>query len=529
MGLSELKINEHLLGKYTLEEYKTPLDRSTAMHFLRRITFHPTPEQLSSIIGKTAAEAFDILVGDSSESLPEATSSMKSWLNKLEEDPLSNLPNDIRFEIEGRHKSHYGEFIDWWLDLMKNDNFPASEKFTLFLSSIWSVEFTYDTLSLIPPPLLFRNNQTLRKNRIGSYKDIAKEITLDGSMLMYQSLFYSGKGSPNENFMRELMELFTMGIGDLQTGKSNYTEGDIREGARALTGWRTVAYLGQDGAPANRPFETFFMKNQHDTESKKLFQFGEISPINDDDNTEYLVKDKEVNGLIDILFTYKGESITRFICDKIIRFFVYSNPAASDLEIINELANLMLANDFELKPVYKKLFTSQLFFNEDFRASQIKTPPEYVIGLERMFDIDFDVLSGGYSRNAISKLEQVLYDPPNVSGWKGYPSWISTTTFPLRIEYSKELIDKLTDSQIIKFVKKFDNYSNPDLLNFDLISYLLPKSISSDRSTELFNILLNEISIAGWADAVNSSDNRAIQGIRNYLKRIILSPDFQLC
>ncbi len=274
-----------------ITEFNEKLNLRQANHLLRRIGFHPTITELKQIIGKTPKEAIDLILANDN-SLPEPTNSMKTWLDKLEEDPLDNLPIDIRFEIEGRLKSRYAEFINWWLDVMKKDSFPYKEKFTLFLATIWNIEFTYDTLALIPPPLLYRNNQRLRRLRFASYKQIAEEITLDGSMLLYQSLFYSTKRGPNENYMRELLELFTMGIADLETGKANYTEGDIREGSRALTGWRTVAYLGQEGAPANRPFETFFAAQHHDTTGKKIFQYGEILPISNEDNNEDLVKEK---------------------------------------------------------------------------------------------------------------------------------------------------------------------------------------------------------------------------------------------
>ena len=255
-------------------EYAQDLTVAESVHFLRRLCFHPTPELVKQITGIKAKDAFDLIMNADDKELPVANSSMFSWVNVLEEDPLNGLPNDIRFEIEGRHKTHYQQFIDWWAELMRSEIYSAREKVVHFLTTVWCTEFTYDTLALIPPPLLYRNNQTLRSLWNQGYDKIAEAMALDGAMLMYQSLFYSTKDKPNENFMRELMELFTMGIGDIVTGETNYTEGDIREGSRALTGWRTVAYIGQDGAPANKPFQTFFVKNAHDTAGKTLYQFG---------------------------------------------------------------------------------------------------------------------------------------------------------------------------------------------------------------------------------------------------------------
>lgn len=512
-----------------LDEFSSPLTRKEALHLLRRLTFHPTPEQVDEIVGKTASEAFEKIMGSGNEPAPSPSASMQSWLTTLEENPLDGLPNEIRGQIEGRQKAHYAEFINWWLNQMKSTSFPEIEKFTLFLSTIWCIEFTYDTLALIPAPLLYKNNVTLRKNRLASYKSIATDMSLDGAMIMYQSLFYSTKAVPNENYMRELMELFTMGIGDLETGATNYTEADIREGAKALTGWRTVAYLGQEGAPANRPFETFFMKTQHDTGSKKLFQFGTISPITDDENTEDLVKQKEVEGLIDILFAERGASIARFICDKIVRFFCYSSTSANNKTIVNELAAYMQDNNYELRKVYKKLFTSNFFFSSEFYGCQIKTPPEFVLGLQKMFSVDLDMMQAGKTRTSMNALEQVLYDPPNVGSWKAYRTWVNTNTFPLRIKFAKEFLTLIDDIVLIGFLKKFQNYSDIDILVNTLTSYFLPKEIDTNRLTELKTLLLNGIAVNEWSNAVSSNDSRVPQGIRKFIEKIFVTPDFQLC
>jgi uncharacterized protein (DUF1800 family) len=349
-------------------------------------------------------------------------------------------------------------------------------------------------------------------------------------MLLYQSLFYSGKEVPNENYMRELMELFTMGIGDLGSGESNYTEGDIREGARALTGWRTVAYLGQEGAPANKPFETFFVKAQHDTGSKKIMQFGEIAPITDDENTEDLVKLKEVKGLIDILFTERGLAISRFISEKILRFFVYSDPGAVNNDILNDLADYMKENQYNMRQVFIKLFSSKYFFSGEVRGCQIKTPLEYIVGLERILGIDSDSISNGRTRESVFSLEQLLYDPPNVGSWKAYRTWVSTTTYPLRIKYANELINKMSDSQLINFIKKFpSSATNFDQMMGELTLFLLPVALSQSRLDTYSEILLNTLSESEWMNGLNSSNSKVSEGIRLFLLDIVSSPDFQLC
>ncbi|MCX6153701.1 MAG: DUF1800 family protein [Candidatus Kapabacteria bacterium] len=513
----------------SLDEYITPLDYAKAIHLIRRLAFYPEPDKVAGLVGKTAAEAFDIIVGDATDAPPQPTQSMKSWLDVLEENPLDGLPNDIRAEIEGRHRSHFNEFSTWWLDNMRTDTFPSQEKLTLFLHSIWCCEFVYDTLAMIPPPLLYRNNATLRKYRLSDYKTIAKEITLDGAMLMYQSLFFSGKAAPNENYMRELMELFTMGIADISTGTANYTEGDIREGARAFTGWRTVAYLGQNGAPSNRPFSSFFVKAEHDTNGKKIMQFGQIAAISDNENTEDLVKNNEVNKVVDILFNEKGMSIARFICEKIYRYFIYSDPGSVNYIFVNELAQYMFDNAFDLRKVYKKLFTSQYFYSDTVRGCQIKTPTEFIIGLERIFGVDYDSINSVGTRSAVTSLEQILYTPPNVAGWKAYRTWISTSTYPLRANYAKDMISIITDDQVLNFIKKFPDYSSSTTkLASALIAYLLPLSISQVRTDRFKTTLMNGLNESDWINGVGTKNAKVIEGIRAFLTSIVLSPDFQL-
>lgn len=509
-------------------QYNNNMSAEETAHFLRRLCFESSYDLIKQFTGKKPSEAFDIIINaDAQLALPTPTAGMNSWLNVLEEDPLSGLPNEIRQEIQGRHHSHYREFVNWWTSIMRNDLYSAREKMVHFLSTIWSIEFTYDTEALISPPLLYRNNQTLRNSWNKGYKAIAEAMVLDGAMLLYQSLFYSNKNQPNENFMRELMELFTMGIGDIVTGETNYTEGDIREGSKALTGWSTVTYIGQDNAPANKPYQTFFRKDDHDMTGKTLFQFGAISPISEEENTEDLVKEKEVKGLIDILFTQRGEQISRFIAEKLYRYYIYSNPGEIDASTIEQIAKHLRDNDFNLVTTLKMMLCSNMFFSQTIRACQIKNPTEFIIGLERVLGVTAADTVQTSDANLISNLEQTLYDPPNVGSWKGYRNWINTNTYPLRIKYSGQL---LNGASIANFIKKFDNYTDSTALLAGITKYLLPdfSMITTLRYSEMKQILLNGLEESAWTTQIQSDRTEAIEGVRNLIKEIIYSPDFQL-
>ncbi len=339
----------------SLDEEEGNLTDEKAKHLLRRITFGPTPTEVDLIKDRPISEVVDELLGDGLDYLPQnedrlPPSGSLNWIDTVEEDP-SKVHVTIRGTIEGKHKSRYAQFVDWWLSHMSNDiinskNKLVSERLTFFWHTHWCIEFSYDTQGYIPPPLIYRSNQSIRKHRSGNFKKFVEEMTLDGAYLLYQSLNLSSGKNPNENYARELMELFTMGIG-------NYSEGDIREAARALTGWRVSAHR-QDPKPFEF-FDTYFSPKDHDLDSKQIM--GETLPARaEEDNTMDKVREGEVKGLIDILFRRRPEPIARFICTKIYSHFVYSSPSKYDQIFINELATEMIASDFELLPVFKKLF-----------------------------------------------------------------------------------------------------------------------------------------------------------------------------
>lgn len=491
-----------------------PLTRKEAMHLLRRTCFSFNPELISSLENKTPSQAFDILFGSGTPTMP--TNPSDEWATAVEENPEKQIP-DIRFPIEARLKSRYLSFASWWVELMKQANEPLTrEKLTLFLSTIWCIEFTFDTSSLIPPPLLLKNNQTMRKHILGNYKDIALEMTLDGAMLLYQSLYYSSGKRPNENFMRELLELFTMGIG-------NYTEGDIKQGSLVLTGWRTSPYYGDPGLKGY--FNTYFSPKDHDIGSK-IFM-GETIPARDElSNTEDQVLNGEVKVLLDIMFTKRAAAIASFISNKIYRYFVYSNPAYDNSAIIGNMSDVFVANNFGLLPLFKALFTSTHFFDEQNVGVQIKTPPEFIITFQNQMGINYP-----NARKAIFDCEQELYDPPNVGSWKGYRTWQSMKTYPLRIKYAQEILAQTPNPNLVALARKMDNYESSTQLTVSLLQYFLPTEVTQDRINYYHELLLSksESTPQTWSDTVNNNETKAADGIRELISKVILAPDFQLC
>jgi hypothetical protein len=504
--------------KSTLDKYNKPLDLVTAAHLIRRTTLGTTPELLNLLNGKDVDSAVDIILGKENDPINDGSKTL-NWLDIQEENPLGGLPLDIRFEIEGRLNSRYVSFANWWFETMRTEKNYFQEKFTLFLSTIWSIEFTYDTLSLMPPPLMYRHNELLRKFRTGNYQDLALEMTLCGAMLLYQSLNYSTAKAPNENYMRELLELFTMGIG-------NYSEGDIREGARTLTGWRTAAYK-YEPAP-NGLFKTYFSPNDHDKQAKQIMSVT-IPARGEFDNSEFQVKEQEVKKLIGILFEEKPNQIAKFICEKIYRYFVYSSQNDAPANIIDELAATFISSGFNLKEVYKKLFTSQHFYDELLFGAQIKTPPEFIIGLQRVFGTEYKFGTTPQTRFACEDLEMELYDPPNVGSWIGYRTWISTSTYPQRVYHSQEILKLVTNQKLIEIVKITPEYKNLDKAIEWLFILLVPVVPDSTRINYHKNKALAVLGSSSWDTEIEQSSNKSALAIRAVIESMILIPDFNLC
>lgn len=493
----------------SIEPYEQPLSRDDALHLLRRLTFGPTVPLLEQLIGKHPEEAIELLLGNPASEHPPP--SPGPWVDQAQEDP-NGVDIITRGQIEATWQSNFKRLQEWWIELMRTETVPAREKLTLFWSGHFTTEFTYD-LGYIPPQVLYRQNQMLRRMRLGNFRAFLEEVTLDCAMLEYLGGTLNVAGKPNENYAREMMELYSTGIGW-------YTEGDVKEAARVLTGWKASLY--SDAPAPNGIFNTWFKPSDHDIGAKQFL--GITIPARDQDtNTEYLVRSQEVRRMIEILFEQRPEAIARFMVGKLYRFFVYSNPAATDAEALAALMNVFIANDFELRPLVRTLLSSKHFFDPANRGVQIKTPADYVVGLARQLGVS---LSG--AADALARMEQDLIDPPDVSGWPGYRTWISTKTFPQRIQYAHQVIAGLSDQQAQQFVRSLPAWQAVDTFVAELCRFLLPRPVSPARQSYYANILLAGAPSYEWASIVN--DPPAIGArLRSLLRAIVKAPDYHLC
>lgn len=273
-----------------------------------------------------------------------------------------------------------------WLEEMINSEAQFREKMSLF----WHGHFACRVINIYYQQQLL---DTIRNNAFGSFADLLKQVSKSPAMLQFLNNQQNKKQHPNENFAREVMELFTIGRG-------NYTENDVKEAARAFTGWGF-----------NVQGEFIFRPAQHDAGSKTFL--GQTGNFDGDD-------------IINILLQQKQTAL--FITKKVYRFFVNETP--DDIKIA-WLANRFFQSNYDIKKLMEDIFTSDWFYDDKNIGTKIKSPVELLVGIRRLLPLELqnDAAQLLFQR----ALGQVLFYPPNVAGWPGGKSWIDSSTLMLRL------------------------------------------------------------------------------------------------
>ncbi len=275
---------------------------------------------------------------------------------------------------------------EWVSKMARSGNSAFLEKMTLF----WHGHFASETKL---PHFATQQLNIFRKYGLGNFRDLVLAVSRDASMIFYLNNKQNKKQSPNENYARELMELFTIGRG-------NYSEQDIKEAARAFTGW-TANFRGQ--------FE--FREKWHDYGSKTFM--GKTGNFNGEDIVDILLERKET---------------ARFIAAKVYRYFVNENINSNH---INELADVFYNSNYNIEKLMRAVFESNWFYDSENVGSKIKSPVELIVGVMRTFSVKFnDPLAVVFLQKALG---QVLFRPPNVAGWPGGKTWLDNATLMIRL------------------------------------------------------------------------------------------------
>jgi uncharacterized protein (DUF1800 family) len=392
-------------------------------------------------------------------------------------------------------------FVFWWINKIINQESTIKEKMILFWHNLFGVSNT----NSITAKTNFRYLNTLNTNALGNYKKMIKDITIEPLMLHFLNGFQNEARAPDENYARELLELFTLGKGK----DSKYTEDDVKAAARVLTGF----IFDPNSQNAD------FFRNRHDLGDKKFSTFFDnrvIKSFGQDENWT-----QEIFGLIDMIF--EKEEVSKFICRKLYRFFInYDITEEIEQQIINPLSKTLRDNDYEILPVLRQLFGSNHFFDSENIGSMIKSPIDFLLGMfrEMPFDVPNDTLVYSYFMDYLRKLlvvlKQDLPDPPNVAGWPAYyqvPSfgraWINSETLKLRdsiidtfLEGKNKGKSDYFGANILFYISTIKNAENPN----DLINELLSRNISF-KATDEFKKSLKTILLSNqdndyyWTEA----------------------------
>ncbi len=314
---------------------------------------------------------------------------LQRQLRRLTPEKAEQLKRETNREQQRENRQRTLEAQSWWFRRMVKTDAPLREKMTLF----WHDHFATSIQKVKQPVLLVRQNALFRSHAFGSFRDLTQAVLMDPAMMLYLDTQSSKKGMPNENFARELMELFTLGEG-------SYTEQDIREAARAFTGYQLDRRHGT----------VIHHKRQWDSADKTLFGF--TGPYNGRD-------------VIDLIFTKKDPA--RFLVGKLWEFFVYEKPSASALDA---LAAVFKKADYKTAPLLREILLSREFYAEPSIRTQIKSPVQFIASLLKQLEIGNP--PAGFAITAEQQLGQVLFMPPNVAGWDWGQAWINTNTLLTR-------------------------------------------------------------------------------------------------
>lgn len=506
--------------KTGLSFYTPPFSAAEIHHLLKRTLFGIKQKDFTSLNGKSLNESVDILL----------------TVSPLPNPPINNY-NDANFTdlnvpagqtwvlspYDGNANSRrYTSFKSWWAGLMLNQNTSIHEKMVLF----WHNHFATETQDIGDARYVYKQNALLRSYALGNFKKLVKEITIDPGMLRYLNGYLNIKTSPDENYARELQELFTLGKGP----ESNYTESDVKAAARILTGYVLNPTT----------ISSAFDPAKHDTGNKQFSSFYNNTLITGKTGTNGAA---ELDELIDMIFLQPETAL--YICRKMYRFFVYYEiDNATEANVIVPLANILRSNNYEIKPVLKALFISDHFFDPVNRACLIKSPIDFSIGICREFNIIFppstdyvnEYYMYDYIRNQASNMQQNLGDPPSVAGWAAYYQepqfhelWINSDTLPRRNQLSDIMISngytrngKNIKIDILAFVNTLPDPTNPNAIINDSLAILYSIDISQQVKDFLKSILLSgQTSDSYWTDAwttykanVNNVANKNIVLIR---------------
>jgi hypothetical protein len=459
-----------------LDAYSGQWTTAEAAHLLRRTTFGSNVQQIAQAVSLGLPATMDELL----KILPAPGAPV---------DPTNGQPFVTgTIDLTGGNPGRYRAYIKaWWADLMVTQAPSITEKLALF----WMNHFVVEATVVNHPQILFSYLDFMRSNALGNFRAMARRVTIEPAMLRYLNGNTNTKGNPNENYARELQELFTIGKGPERASGdyTTYTEHDVREAARVLTGWRD----------ARQTLTTVFNAAQHDATDKRFSAAYGNRVIKGRSGVD--AGNAELDDLITMIF---DQQATRYhIVRKLYRWFVDSD-ITPDVEqnVIVPLGDLLFSSNWNVEPVLRTLLSSNHFFSDDIRGAMLKSPADLVVGMLRSIgyrapsDVQQRYAIGTSLANSMAALQMDLCEPPGVAGYDAtYQApdydrlWLNTATLPLRngatdaFIYGQRGRGGVFDS--IAFVKTIPNASDAYALVDAVVERFFAVPISPGMRTTL--------------------------------------------
>ena len=368
----------------------------------------------------------------------------------------------------------------WWLQRMAFSARPLQEKIALF----WHGILTSSYRKVGKGPQMLAQNRLFRSEGMGRYDVLLKSISRDPAMMIYLDSRSNKKAAPNENYSRELMELFSLGIG-------HFTEEDVRESARAFTGWQL-----------KRKTEFVFNEDQHDFSSKTFL--GRTGRFDGDD-------------IVDIIMAHPAAA--EYVCTRLWSFFAYPDPEPA---VVSRLAAIFRENNTEIRPVVRAIFQANEFYSDRAVAALVKGPVELAVGTVRTLGIDTD-----FKRfdQPIEGMGQVLFDPPNVAGWPGGAAWLNSSALLQRINLANTVAT--ARSRPMRF-NPAALLAGQDLNDLNAVVGSLGELLLGGRLREPERRLLLAF-LESMNNPANGLDGEPMaEKLRSLVYLLLASPDYQL-
>jgi uncharacterized protein (DUF1800 family) len=476
-----------------------------ARHLLRRAGWTARPAEVERATAEGLIATLDRLFPEQPFLLPKPRS-----IVRLEEEApaiaekLRTTAGDARKtldrQVRERSQLAIQDLTIKWLQSASRPENSAFAKWILFLSDVYVVSLE----KVRNAAFIYEHFDILARHALGPAPALTKAVSRSTAMVIYLDLNQSQRKAPNENFARELFELFALGEG-------NYTEADIKEAARAFTGYRTVA-----NGPGFR-----YVANQHDGGPKTVF--GKTGNFSGDD-------------VIDL--AYQQKAAGSFLPHEMVKFYLSDEPLPP--AYLSALGENWSGDGFQLRGLLKRFFGSRLFFAPELRGNFIKSPVQFYLGLTQDLNLDIAPLPR-LTINPMRQMGQLLYTPPNVRGWVGGRSWINSATLSARRQFVEMLfapIDEknLNADELIELVAARTNGSanftvgeqhplaaltnlDPTAVASRLIADFLPVPVAPDF----------QASVQQFIGGPNADPKQRLRRIQRATVAVLQSPEYQLC